>query len=80
MMDLKPFELLDDLEPLGKANAVLLKWDGSRYVKSQNKIELHDICSTHGDRGDRGYCFLSSMSNLWETVSGLYQQAPARIY
>jgi hypothetical protein len=74
MENLKPFELLEDLEPGKKANAALLRWDGQRYVRSNEKIELHEFVGTHGNRGDRGYCFFSSDSKRWEAVSGLYEQ------
>lgn len=74
MEGIKQFELLEDLKPESKAEAVLLKWDGHHYVRSKEKIELHNAVRTHGDRGDRGYCFFSEESNRWELLSGLYQQ------
>lgn len=76
--NLQLFELLENLLPEGTAAAVLLKWNGQRYVASNERIELHEFAGTHGDRGDRGYCYLSPHSNKWETVSGLYQQVPTR--
>ncbi len=77
-MDIRQFELLESLQPEGNAAAVLLKWDGQKYVPSKEHIELHEHVRTHGERGDRGYCFLSPDSNLWESLSGLYQQVPER--
>jgi hypothetical protein len=74
MGNLQPFELFEDLEPRQKAPAVLLQWDGQKYVRSKEKIELYDFVGSHGNRGDRGYCFLSSGSNRWEAVSGLFEQ------
>ncbi len=78
MESIKQFELLEDLHPEGQAQAVLLKWNGNSYARTQEKIELHDSVRTHGDRGDRGYCFFSSESNRWESLSGLYQQMQDR--
>jgi hypothetical protein len=77
-MGIRQFELLESLQTEGKAAAVLLKWDGETYVRSKETIELHEHVRTHGERGDRGYCFFSSDSNQWESLSGLYQQVPER--
>lgn len=71
---IKMFELLEDLRPSGTAKAVLLKWDGEKYVRSNQKIELNEFVGTHGDRGDRGYCFYSDDSKRWEAASGLFEQ------
>jgi hypothetical protein len=75
---IKQFELLEDLHPESQAQAVLLKWNGNSYVKTQEKIVLFDSVRNHGERGDRGYCFFSNESNRWESLSGLYQQMPER--
>ena len=78
MENLRIFELLENLLPEGEASAVLLEWSGKSYIASRKTIELHEFVGTHGNRGDRGYCFFSPQSKRWETVSGLYQQVPAR--
>lgn len=75
-MSIRQFELLEDLHPEQKASAMLLRWDGQAYVRSKEKIVVHDFVRTHGDRDDRGYCFLNPDSNLWECISGLFQQIP----
>ncbi|MBS0208715.1 MAG: hypothetical protein JSS27_07155 [Planctomycetes bacterium] len=74
MERLKPFELLEDLQPGRSAKAVLLQWDGQKYARSNQKVELHEFVGTHGDRGDRGYCFYSEDSGRWEAASGLFEQ------
>lgn len=76
MLKIRQFELLEDLRPEGQARAVLMRWNGEIYVRSQETIELFDVIRTHGDRGDRGYCFFSADSNRWESLSGLFQQIP----
>lgn len=74
MHDLRIFQLMDSLEAGRQAPAVLLAWDGVRYMPSETAIELFDFVGQHGQRGDRGYCALSPQSGLWEVVSGLYSQ------
>lgn len=76
MSGIRCFELLEDLIPAGSAKAVLLEWNGSRYVRSTETIVIHDFVNSHGDRGDRGYAYLSGDSKRWETLSGLFQQVP----
>ena len=76
MQDLRRFELLENLEAGGVAKAALLRWDGQRYARSKEIIELHEFVGIHGLRGDRGYAFLSTESGKWEAASGLSQQAP----
>lgn len=76
MNGIRCFELLEDLVPAGTAKAVLLVWNGSRYVRSTENIVIHDFVNSHGDRGDRGYAFQSGESKNWETLSGLFQQVP----
>ncbi len=71
---MRQFELLEDLRPGGNAKAVLLTWDGSRYVRSREIIVLHEFVGVHGNRGDRGYCHFSPESERWEAAAGLYQQ------
>jgi len=75
---IRHFELLQDLRPEGYSMAILLKWDGKDYVRSDEKIELHDAVRSHGNRGDRGFCFFSTDSNRWESLSGLFQKIPDR--
>lgn len=76
MNGIRCFELLEDLVPAGTAKAVLLEWNGSRYVRSTENIVIHDFVNSHGDRGDRGYAYQSAESKNWETLSGLFQQVP----
>ena len=57
------------------AKAVLLKWNGERYARTSEEVVIHDFVDTHGDKGDRGYGFLSPESGRWETVSGLFEQS-----
>ena len=78
MQSIRQFELLEDLQPEGTASAVLMRWDGRGYVQSKEKIVLHEFVRTHGDCGDRGYCFFNTESQQWESLSGLYQQMPNR--
>lgn len=68
------FELLENLAPEGEAKAVLLRWNGQKYVRSSEVIMLHDVVRMHGDEGDRGYAFKSTESGNWEVLGGLYQQ------
>ena len=74
MQGLKQFELLDDLRPNDTARAVLLSWNGQRYVRSRQAIEVVDFVGQHGHAGDRGYAFQSPDSGLWEAACGLYEQ------
>lgn len=74
MHPLRQFELIEDLAPGRKAQAILLKWNGSKYVRTKETVELYDFVGSHGDRGDRGYCFFSTESNHWEAASGLFEQ------
>lgn len=74
MEGIRLFELLEDLRPEGTAHAVLLNWNGRMYVRSKEQIEIAEFARTHGDRGDRGYCYFSPQSHRWESLSGLYQQ------
>ena len=76
MQGLRQFELLESLEPGRSAKAVLLRWNGSRYHRSPEIVELHEFVGIHGAKGDRGFCFLSPESGRWEAASGLYQQVP----
>lgn len=74
MTQIRQFELLEDLSPEGEAEAVLLKWNGNKYVRSNETVVICDVVRMHGDRGDRGYAFKSSESGNWEVLGGLYQQ------
>lgn len=78
MNGIRSFELLEDLSPGGSAKAILLKWNGSRYVHSREKVTVYDYVQSHGDSGDRGFAFLSDESGLWHVLSGLYQQASSQ--
>lgn len=77
MNEIHCYELLQDLPPRGSAEAVLLRFHDGRYIRTQNRIVVHDFVDTHGDRGDRGYAFESAQSGKWEALSGLFQQAPS---
>ncbi|HEY2838550.1 MAG TPA: hypothetical protein VGJ26_05350 [Pirellulales bacterium] len=76
MQGLRRFELLENLESGGVAKAALLVWEGERYVRSKQIIDLHEFVGIHGLRGDRGFAFLSAESGKWEAASGLSQQIP----
>lgn len=76
MFQIRQFELLEDLRPEGQASAILMRWNGVVYVRSLERIELFDVIRSHGNQGDRGYCFFSAESNRWESLSGLFQQIP----
>jgi hypothetical protein len=71
MFGLQIFELLETLDIGHRAEARLLVWTGQHYVSGQDTILVHDHAGSHGVRGDRGYCFLSPVSNQWEVVGGL---------
>lgn len=77
MDGMRQFELIDNLEAYGTARAVLMKFNGSTYVRSAEQITVQDFIGSHGDRGDRGYTFFSTESNRWEVAAGLFQHAPA---
>lgn len=74
MEGLQLFELAEDLSPMGVANAWLLKWNGTSYVRTTKKIELYEFVKQYGHKGDRGYAFFSQESNRWEAMSGLFEQ------
>ena len=76
MQGIRQFELLENLEARGQAKAALLRWNGTRYVRSKEVVELHEHVGIHGLRGDRCFGFLSPDSGQWEAISGLYQQVP----
>jgi hypothetical protein len=73
MSDLRQFELLEDLRPFGSADAVLMKWNGGQYVRTQEKIQIFDFIGARGDRHDRGYARQSMESLKWEAISGLQE-------
>jgi hypothetical protein len=77
MEGLRQFELLEDLQPNETARAVLMKFNGSTYVRSDEVVLLHDFIGSHGERTNRGYAFKSEESGHWEVASGLFQNAPA---
>jgi hypothetical protein len=74
MPGMRHFELLDDLREGDSAPAVLLKWNGRRYIRTDERVQIYDFVGQHGHRGDRGYGFLSGESGLWEVASGLHEQ------
>ncbi len=76
MQGLRRFELLENLDAGGVAKAALLRWDGERYVRSKQVIDLCEFVGIHGVKGDRGFAFLSAESGRWEAACGLSQQAP----
>jgi hypothetical protein len=80
MNGLRPFELVEDLVCGRPAKAVLLSWNGDRYVRTEEEIELSEFVGLQGSRGDRGYGFLSPHSHRWEAVGGVNQAAPWAIY
>lgn len=73
MATLRQFELLEDLKPFGSAKAVLLAWNGTKYVRSNEEIEVFEFVGIHGDRRDRGFARHSPESQLWEAVGGLHE-------
>ena len=72
---MRQFELLDDLREGDSAAAILLRWNGERYTRTGEKIQIFDFVGQHGYRGDRGYGFLSSESGRWEVACGLHEQS-----
>ncbi len=74
MQSLRMFKLLEDLEPNESARAVLMKFNGREYVRSREIIRVHEYVGLSGEKGDMGYTFLSSESELWEVASGLMQR------
>lgn len=73
-MSLHLFELLEPLEAMRSAPARLLKWEGGKYIPSDESITVHDFAGRHGTAGARGYAFLSLDSKCWEVASGLLGQ------
>jgi hypothetical protein len=72
MQGMRKFELQENLEPNGSAKAVLLKWNGKKYVLSTSEpVVVFDFVGQHGTKRDRGYCFLSDESGQWEAACGL---------
>lgn len=74
MPQMRQFELLENLKPGESAQAVLLGWNGGRYVPTQDRVVVFDFVGQHGARGDRGYGFYSPESGRWEVASGLNEQ------
>jgi hypothetical protein len=73
MPTLRQFELLDDLKPFESARAVLLKWDGQKYARTDERIEVYEFIGIHGHRGDRGFARHSDESQKWEVMSGMQE-------
>jgi hypothetical protein len=74
MNAMRQFELMEDLRPGGSAKAILLKWNGQRYVVTNEQTTVFEFVGTHGHRGDRGYACYSPESERWEATSGLFEQ------
>lgn len=73
-MNMRLFELIEPLEAGRSAEARLLKWDGSKYSPTAEKVTVHDFVGGHGTAQDRGYAFFSDQSKCWEVLSGLFTQ------
>lgn len=71
MPQIRQFELLEDLKPGQSATAILLSWNGGRYVRTRERIVLFDFVGQYGHRGQRGYGFHSAESGRWEAAGGL---------
>ena len=74
MNDLQQFELLQDLRPNGSAQAVRLKWDGSKYSRTNEQVELFEFIGLNGFRGHRCYACFSADSGRWEVVGGMQER------
>lgn len=75
MNDMRQFELLEDLRPFGMARAVLLRWNGQKYVPTEDQIDVYEFVGTHGERRNRGYARFSDESHRWEAVGGMQEPA-----
>ena len=75
MSDLRHFELLEDLRPFESAKAILLRWNGARYITTGEEIQVVDFIGTHGHRKDRGYTRFIPESDKWEAISALSSPA-----
>lgn len=73
MNGLQQFELLEDLRPFGSAKAVLLRWNGRQYIRTNEEIELFEFVGTHGYRRNRGYARYSEESSKWEAMGGMQE-------
>ena len=68
MDDLRHMELLEDLSPFGTAKAVLVRWDGENYVRTNQVIDVCEFMGHHGERRDRGYVRWFEESRRWEAM------------
>ncbi|MDB5389889.1 MAG: hypothetical protein JWM11_5535 [Planctomycetaceae bacterium] len=75
MNTLRHFELLEDLNPFGNAKATLLKWNGEKYVRTNEEIEIFEFLGTFGVRRNRGLALHSDESKKWEAVGGMQEPA-----
>lgn len=73
MNTLRQFELLEDLRPFGSARAVLLAWNGDKYVRTNEEIQLFEFVGAHGSRRNRGFARQSEESQRWEAVGGMQE-------
>jgi len=65
------FELLESLDVGRSARAVLLDWQVDGYVRTSQRIVIHDFVGRSGQPGSRGYCVQSPISKRWEVTGGL---------
>ena len=73
MSNLRQFELLEDLKPYGSARAALLTWNGEKYIRTNEVIEVFEFVGTHGHRRDRGFARHSDESQKWEAMGGMQE-------
>ncbi len=73
MNTLRQFELLEDLRPFGSAKAVLLAWNGDKYVRTNEEVQIFEFVGTHGSRRNRGFARQSEESHRWEAVGGMQE-------
>jgi len=80
MNGLRPFELLEDLAGGHTAKAVLLRWNGDKYVRTDETIDVSEFAGARGMRGDRGYGYYSPESRRWEAVGGVSHPTPWAVF
>ena len=75
MNQMRMFKLIEALDAGGCARAWLLSWNGERYAEEEGIIRVYDFMGESGERGERGYCFLSPESKRWEVLKVLSAMA-----